>query len=217
MKKLTSFGAVGFAALIAFLALAGFQSPAQAYPEAQIDLRVDHQTVTSGGSFTATASSNVQCSWELEWDHKVRKGESSSGSDFVTSFRAKPVKSTTKIPLNGTCTYDADGKATTETRTIQITVEPKNGGSSQVSAPGSGSGAQAAGAQGSGAQASGAQGSGAQASGSHSGSAGSDLPNAGGPNRLFLAGGLVLLISGATAVTLARRRAEEAELRAFRA
>ena len=47
--------------------------------------------------------------------------------------------------------------------------------------------------------------------------AGSDLPNTGGPNRLFLAGGLVLLISGATAVTLARRRAEEAELQVTRA
>jgi LPXTG-motif cell wall-anchored protein len=199
LKKLTSFGAVGFAALIALLALAGFQSPAQAYPEAQIDLRVDHQTVTSGESFTATASSDVHCSWKLEWDHKVSKGESSKGSDFVSSFRAKPVKSTTKIPLNGTCTYDADGKTTTATRTIDITVKPKNGGSTQVSAPGSGSGAHSGSA------------------GSHSGASGSDLPNTGGPNRLFLAGGLVLLMSGAAAVTLARRRAEEAELQVFRA
>jgi LPXTG-motif cell wall-anchored protein len=46
---------------------------------------------------------------------------------------------------------------------------------------------------------------------------GSDLPNTGGPNRLFLAGGIVLLLSGAAAVTIARRRAEEAEIRASRA
>jgi LPXTG-motif cell wall-anchored protein len=45
----------------------------------------------------------------------------------------------------------------------------------------------------------------------------SDLPNTGGPNLLFLAGGILLLASGAIAVTVARRRAEEAELQAFRA
>jgi LPXTG-motif cell wall-anchored protein len=197
LKKLTSFGALGFAALIALLALAGFQSPAQAYPEVQIDLRVDHQTVTSGESFTATASSDVQCSWKLEWDHKVSRGESSSGSDFVTTFKAKPVKTTTQIPLNGTCTYDSDGQRASQSRTVEITVEPKHSGSTQVSAPGGG-------------PTKSGHGSAAQAGGS-------DLPNTGGPNRLFLAGGVLLLISGATAVTLARRRAEEAELRASRA
>lgn len=199
LKKLTSLGAVGFATLIALLALAGFHSPAQAYPEAQIDIHVDHQTVTSGESFTVTASSSVQCSWTLEWDHKVSTGESSGASDFVTSFKAEQVKNSTEIPLNGTCTYDSDGQTTTAKRTVPITVEPKHAGSSQVSAPGHGSGS--------------ASGHGAAA---HAG-AGSDLPNTGGPNRLFLAGGLLLLISGATAVTLARRRAEEAELRVSRA
>jgi hypothetical protein len=34
---------------------------------------------------------------------------------------------------------------------------------------------------------------------------------------LILVGGLVLLLSGATAVTVARRRAEEAEIQASRA
>lgn len=38
--------------------------------------------------------------------------------------------------------------------------------------------------------------------------ASSDLPNSGGPNRVFLLSGLVLLLAGATAVTVARRRAE---------
>jgi LPXTG-motif cell wall-anchored protein len=45
----------------------------------------------------------------------------------------------------------------------------------------------------------------------------SDLPNTGGPNRVFLFGGLALLLAGATAVTVARRRAEEAEIAASRA
>jgi LPXTG-motif cell wall-anchored protein len=205
MKKLTSFGAVGFAALIAALAMVGFQSPAQAYPEASIDLRVDHQTVYSGESFTATASSDVRCEWVLEWDHQKRRAASSSGHDFVTSFRARHVKTTTHVPLHGTCTYDAgdtsNAQPSTWERTIDITVEPK---SAQVSPPGHddhGHGAQVAGPQ---------------AAGAHTGVAGSDLPATGGPNRLFLVGGLVLVISGATAVTIARRRAEEAELRASR-
>jgi hypothetical protein len=47
--------------------------------------------------------------------------------------------------------------------------------------------------------------------------AGSDLPNTGGPNRQFQVGGQLLVISGATAVTVARRRAEEAEIQASRA
>jgi LPXTG-motif cell wall-anchored protein len=46
---------------------------------------------------------------------------------------------------------------------------------------------------------------------------GSDLPNTGGPNLIVLLGGLVLLVTGATAVTFARRRAEEAEIQASRA
>jgi len=214
LKKLTSYGAVGFAALIAVLALVGFQSPAQAYPEARIELRVDHQSVYSGESFTATASSNVRCEWTLEWDNKVRRSESTSGSDFVTTFKARNVKTTTQIPLHGTCSYDADqtpdARPATWERTIEITVEPRS--SSQVSAPGN-----APGTAGSGAQGSGAQASGAQVSGPHLGVAGSDLPNTGGPNRLFLVGGLLLVISGATAVTVARRRAEEAEIQASRA
>lgn len=37
---------------------------------------------------------------------------------------------------------------------------------------------------------------------------GADLPNTGGPNLLFLLGGLGLLLTGATAVVVARRRAE---------
>ncbi len=39
-----------------------------------------------------------------------------------------------------------------------------------------------------------------------------DLPGTGGPNRAVLLSGLVLVLTGATAVAVARRRAEEAEL-----
>lgn len=40
---------------------------------------------------------------------------------------------------------------------------------------------------------------------------GTDLPNTGGPNILFLFGGVLLLVAGAGAVTVARRRAESVD------
>ena len=129
----------------------------------------------------------------------MSRGRAPSASDFVTSFKAEQVKNSTEIPLNGTCTYDvrrADDHCEAH--------RPDHGGpEARRIEPGLRAGPRirlrvrpgAAAPRG----------------------AGSDLPNTGGPNRLFLAGGLLLLISGATAVTLARRRAEEAELRVSRA
>jgi hypothetical protein len=226
LKKLTSFGAVAFAGLLAILAMVGFQAPAQAYPDAQANVTVDHQTVRSGESFTATASSDVTCDWTLEWDGRTQTGQSSKGSDYHATFRARPVKKTTKIDLHGTCTYDAVGtnptapSRATEKRTVTITVEPRRGGGTQVSAPGgTTSGSNASGSNASGSNASGTHASGGHAgthAGTQAGAAGSDLPGTGGPNRLFLVGGLLLVASGATAVTIARRRAEEAELQASR-
>lgn len=178
MKKLTSLGVAALIALLAVLAMVGFQSPAQAYPDVQINLTVNRQVLYGGQTFTATATSNVTCAWNLEWDGTVRE---STGTKFVTTYTAADVTKITKIPLHGTCVYDAPSArgAATWQRTLMITVLPQ---SSAVSPP-----------------------------------AGSDLPNTGGPNRLFLAGGLVLLLSGAAAVTLARRRAEEAETAASQA
>lgn len=187
MKKLSSIGAVAFAALIAGLALLGFSSPAQAYPEVQINLTVDRSTLYGGESFTATASSQgTTCTWSLEWNGNVRQGSSASNNPFVTTYKTARVTKVTKIPLHGTCTYAGTGRTTargaaTWSQTIMITVLPQ---STAVSPPGGG---------------------------------GSDLPNTGGPNVLFLVGGLALLLTGATAVTVARRRAEEAEIQASRA
>ena len=196
-KKMSSFGTVAFAVLVAGLAILGFSAPAQAYPEAQVDLKVNKDTVYSGQKFQATASSDTTCDWTLEWNGTVQEGQSSAHHDFHASFTAPEVTSETKIPLKGTCRYTPEntrGTATAE-RTVEITVLPKR---SEVSPPKSGSGPKAA------------------AAGPKAGVGGSDLPDTGGPNMLFLAGGLVLLLSGATAVTVARRRAEEAEVRASR-
>lgn len=182
MKKLSSIGAVAFAALIAALAMLGFSSPAQAYPEVSFDLKVDRSVLYGGESFTATATSTgATCAWTLEWNGVVRQGGSSTGHDFVTPYQAPKVTKVTKIPLHGTCVYNARvgssaRSAATWERTIMITVLPR---STAVSPP-----------------------------------VGSDLPNTGGPNLLFLLGGIALLVSGATAVTVARRRAEEAEIQA---
>lgn len=182
MKKLSSIGAIAFAGLIAALAILGFSSPAQAYPDVRIDLSVDRQTLYGGDTFTATGSSSgTTCSWTIEWNAQTRPGSSTTGNPFRTVYKAPRVSKVTKIPLHGTCGYTAPtarGAASWQ-QTITITVLPR---SAAVSAPG-----------------------------------GSDLPNTGGPNKLFLLGGLVLLLSGATAVTVARRRAEEAELQASQA
>ena len=186
MKKLSSTGAVALAAVVAGLAMLWFSSPAQAYPDVRIDLSVNRSVLYGGQSFTATASSDgTTCAWTLTWHGVVRQGSSSTGNPFKTTYQAPQVKHVTKIPLHGTCAYDAGtaspgrGTATWE-RTIMITVLPP---STAVSPP----------------------------------VGGSDLPNTGGPNLLFLLGGVGLLVAGATAVTIARRRAEEAETQASRA
>jgi LPXTG-motif cell wall-anchored protein len=181
MKKMTSLGVTAFAAVVALLAILGSQSPAQAYPDVRIDLTVNRTVLYGGQDFTATASSNVSCAWNLEWAGLVRQGNSSDGSDFNTVYTAGKVAKVTKIPLHGTCVYTSPSTnaETIWDRTVVITVRPQ---STAVAAP-----------------------------------VGSDLPNTGGPNRLFLFGGVALLLAGATAVTVARRRAEEAEIQAFRA
>lgn len=95
MKKLTLFGAVALAALIAVLAMLGFSSPAQAYPDVSIDLEVNRTQLYGGEDFTATAKSNVNCSWTLEWDGKVRQSTSSKNHDFVTTYTAGEVSKIT--------------------------------------------------------------------------------------------------------------------------
>ena len=136
MKKLTSLGVAAFAALIAGLAILGSQSPAQAYPEIQINLEVNRSVLYGSQNFTATASSTgTTCDWAVGWNGDSRSGTSSTNNPFKTTFTAPDVTEVTKIPLHGTCAYTAPsarGAATWE-RTIMITVLPQ---SSAVSPPG---------------------------------------------------------------------------------
>ena len=141
MKKLSSFGSVAFAVLVAGLAMVGFSAPAQAYPEAQVDLQVNRDSLYSEQKFEATASSDLTCNWTLEWHGTKREGQSYTHHDFRTSFTAPAVTSETRIRLRGTCSYTAENApqnargATTAERTVEITVLPKR---SEVSPPKSG-------------------------------------------------------------------------------
>jgi LPXTG-motif cell wall-anchored protein len=191
VKKTLSLGLAAFAALVAVLAIMGSQSPAQAYPEVSIALSVNRDVLYSGQDFTATAHANVTCSWDLDWNGAVRKADERPNVDFVTTYTAPKVTTVTKIPLHGTCVYDATETASVDRvptawqRTIVITVLPARTAVAGPIGP--------------------------------VGPVGSDLPNTGGPSKLFLAGGVLLLLSGVTAVTVARRRAEQAEMPPFRA
>jgi hypothetical protein len=190
MKKLASLGALALIALVAVLAIVGVTSPAQAYPERKFDLTANRTVLYGGQTFTATADSNVHCDWTLSWNGDSRQASRNPNGPFHTTYTAPNVSEVTKIPLSGSCAYDAEEKpveanfraAVTPavwTQKIIITVLPRN---AAVSPPGGGS-----------------------------------LPGTGGPDLRVLVGGLVLILSGATAVIIARRRAEEAEVRASQA
>lgn len=167
------FGVVVIAAFAALLVTLGFTSSAQAYPDVQITLTTNKAVVSSGDAFTATASANVDCAWNLDWNGEVRPGT----GQLVTTYTAPVVTKITKIALTGVCSYGASAEraeASTWKRQVTITVLPS---------------ASAAGA-------------------ADNTKNSANLPNSGGPNRVFLLTGLVLLLAGASAVTLARRRAE---------
>jgi LPXTG-motif cell wall-anchored protein len=177
VKKVLS---LGVAALVGLLAVIGLAPAAQAYPEVIIDLTVNRTVLYGGETFTATATSNVDCDWTLEWNGDSR--DKNASQEFITTYTAPDVTEITKIPLHGTCVYElpegatpvtgrqaartAAGPMVTWKRTIMITVLPRG---SAVSPPGD------------------------------------DLPNTGGPDLWILLAGLALVGAG-TAVTLRSRR-----------
>lgn len=177
---MTKFGFAAVAAIAALLGILGFTGSAQAYPDVQHSLTVDRQVLSGGDSFTAFASANVDCTWDLAWNGLVREGR---GLQFTTTYVAPQVTETETIDLVATCMYAgaASGRAqatnATWQKTVSITVRP---GASAVAAPLGGNS--------------------------------SDLPGTGGPNLVVLLSGLALVLAGATAVAVARRRAEEADL-----
>lgn len=179
MKKLASFGIV---AVIALLSCAGIATSAQAYPEHQINVSVNHQVVYGGSKFTATADSDVDCAWTLEWNGDSR---SQTGSPFTTTYKTPKVKKSTDIPLHAKCVYQTtsgrtSGRAAataTWTETVMITVLPRG----KVSPPTTGGG------------------------NGGNGNGGSDLPNTGGPRLWIALAGLACLVGGIATVARARR------------
>lgn len=169
MKKYGYGVLAAFAAVLVSLALS---SSAQAYPDARIDLTVDHQVVYAGDSFTATGTTTVACAMDLEWNDVVRNG--GAVKRFAATYVAPEVTRVTQIPVHAVCRPAATGALRNK---VTVTVLPRGNGAGATPADTS-----------------------------------ADLPGTGGPDLVWLLGGVVLLLAGATAVTVARRRAEEIEL-----
>jgi hypothetical protein len=190
MKKLASLGALALTALVAVLTIIGSSSPAQAYPERKFELDANRTVLYGGQSFTATAIGNVTCDWTLSWNGDSRNASREPNDAFQTKYTAPDVTKVTKIPLRGTCAYDLD--ETPSEPTFRAAVTPAVWTQKIIITV-------------------------LPRNAAVSPPGGGNLPSTGGPDWRVLAGGLVLLVSGATAVIVARRRAEEAELRASQA
>ena len=171
-------------ALLALLAVVGFAPSASAYPDVTIDLTAKPQVLYGGETFTATGSANVDCGWNLEWNGVTRTGSSTSGAPFSTVYTAPEVTKVTKIPLHGTCSY-LDPTARSAQRSAATPATWTRTIIITVLPRG-------------------------QAAPPTDNS--TDLPNTGGPNIAYLLAGLGLLALGATAVTVARRRAEDGDV-----
>jgi LPXTG-motif cell wall-anchored protein len=189
MKKLISLCG---AALVALLAVAGLAPAAHAYPDVNIDLTVNRQVLYGGETFTATGTSDVTCAWHLTWNGVVRTGTGSNGAPFQTTYTAPAVTKITKIPLHGTCTYTQPTarKAAKAARTAAASATWQRTIMITVLPRGS-----------------------AVSPPENSG----DLPNTGGPKFIVLLGGVALLLAGAGAVVVARRRAENTDTAAGQA
>ncbi|MCW2755234.1 MAG: hypothetical protein JWQ32_2645 [Marmoricola sp.] len=171
------------AAVAAVLVTLVFAPSATAYPDVRFDVNVDRQVLYAGESFTATATSNVTCNWTLAWDSVTRQDASPT---YVTTYVAPAVTRITRIPLDGTCLYASPTTGRTSTR-VATAMSSWHRTIVLKVLPRS---------------------SGATAPNGRSG----NLPSTGGPDEVVLFGGLALFLVGAGAVTLARRRAEDAEL-----
>lgn len=168
-------------ALLALLATLGLAPSASAYPDVSIDLTVNRQTLYGGEQFIATGTSDVACTWADEWNGSTH--HSGATTLYTTTFTAPDVTQVTKIPLHGTCTYTAPSALRTGGRAAAATSTWNRTIVITVLPP-----ASAVATPG-----------------------GADLPNTGGPNFWVLAAGVVLLVTGAGAVFVARRRAENGD------
>lgn len=112
--------------------VAGVAPAAQAYPEFQFEASVSAIVVVEGEPFEASSSAAVDCAWTHEFNGKEKRGQ---GRSFTSTHRAPQVKKETRIPVNFTCEFDGSvtaGRgvmipAETATRSIEVTVVPREG------------------------------------------------------------------------------------------
>lgn len=137
-----------------------------------------NKQVVYGGS-TFTATSTANV--DCAWNLGW-DGETrtSDGTRFVTTYQAPQVSEITKVALTGSCDYANPASSARAAATASTWKQEITITVLPV----------------------------ASAAASPGGDKRADLPGTGGPNWIFLASGLVLLLAGASAVTLARRRAE---------
>jgi hypothetical protein len=171
------------AAVAAVTVMLVFAPTATAYPDVRIDLTVNSQVLYGDESFTATATANVTCTWALSWNGITRRNTSST---YVTTYLAPTVTRITRIPLTSTCSYAAQASGRSKARTAS----PVSTVSRTIMITVLPRSAGAAAPKG----------------------AGGSLPGTGGPDKAVLFAGLALVVAGAGAVRVARRRAEDADL-----
>lgn len=94
-------------ALAAGLALLTLAPAAQAYPEPNFDISVNHQVVVGGNDFIANARANVDCSdWTLSF---LEQSASGVGKTLDHAFTTPVVKKKAVYPMQATCRYAAAG------------------------------------------------------------------------------------------------------------
>lgn len=116
MKK---FAIAAFLAIVALVATFALTNSAQAYPDVVIQMDGSPEVIYGGEDFTVSASANVSCGWEIDWNDESRAAK---GTAFETTFTAPDVEKITKIWLHGSCAY-ADPAATARTVAEPVTRE----------------------------------------------------------------------------------------------
>jgi len=109
------------AAAAAFVVLGSATSAFGAYEAPQISLELSAPSVTGGGSFTATATSDKPCdSWTLEFDGPTTDGPGTgAGLEAVVEFSTTTVGADETGTVTATCFFD-DGSVTKASAPAQL-------------------------------------------------------------------------------------------------
>lgn len=117
------FGSILIGMLVGVVAVFGLAPGANAYPEPEFDVTIDHQVIVGGNSFTVIATSNVHCEWTAEWSGTPEQPGyvlTGSGTTSSMTFHTEQVAEIRDTDVVVTCTY-AGG---TFSRTLSVRVLP---------------------------------------------------------------------------------------------